>query len=276
MEIGEIKQTSTFAVNIVTIGSSSSGNCTLVYNSDTHILIDAGIPVKHVIEKVRPVYGMPEDKYPHWKPNFDGVFITHEHSDHIKSAGALNRKLKTPIFVSPLVRDKKPTEFEKCSYLHDINDVDKVVINSMTIQPFSTKHDAVQALGFIISDQDTVFGYVTDTGSISKSMKTAILNCKSLMLECDYDEELLAEYGGYSRDLKDRISSSFGHLSNQMALEFIKTSLDINALKAIVIGHLSQNTNTPEKFIERMKIAFPDPVHQAKFHIAPFNGALEV
>lgn len=260
---------------IVSIGSSSSGNCTLVHNTDTYILIDAGIPFKHVLAKLRPVFGKPEDKFPTWKPKLNGVFITHEHSDHVKSAGALNHKMKIPIYVSPLVRDKKPKEFEKCSDMHDIGDSMVVNIGSMQVSPFSTKHDAVQSLGFLVSDKDTTFGYVTDTGSISKSMRLALQNCKSIMMECDYDEQMLTEYEGYSRDLKDRIGSPFGHLSNQQGLEFIQ-SLDINALKTIVIGHLSENTNKPERFLELMRIAFPDPVHQAKFHIAPFDGELEV
>ena len=263
-------------MKIVTIGSSSSGNCTLVYNTDTYILIDAGIPYKHVLAKLRVVFGKPEDKFPTWKPKLDGVFITHEHSDHVKSAGTLNHKIKIPIYVSPLVRDRKPKEFEKCSDLRDIGDSSVISVGSMTIKPFSTKHDAVQSLGFVVSDKDTVFGYVTDTGSISKSMKLALQNCVSLMMECDYDEEMLHDYEGYSRDLKDRIGSAFGHLSNQQGLEFVKTSLDINTLKAVIIGHLSENTNKPDKFLERMRIVFPDPVHQAKFHIAPFVGELDV
>jgi phosphoribosyl 1,2-cyclic phosphodiesterase len=263
-------------VHIVSIGSSSSGNCTLIHNTDTFILIDAGISVKQVMAKLRPVFGKPEAQFPKWLPKLDGIFITHEHSDHIKSAGALNRKIRVPIYVSPFVRDKKPNIFEKCSSLHEISDTSDIVVNSMRIKPFSTKHDAIQALGFVISDKDTIFGYVTDTGSISKTMRSALQSCTSLMMECDYDEELLKEYEGYSRDLKDRIGSPFGHLSNQQALEFIKTSLDINNLKVIVIGHLSENTNTPAKLLERIKEAFPDPAHQAKFRIAPFDGEVEL
>lgn len=248
-------------MRIISIGSSSSGNCTLVFNDDTFILIDAGIPVKQVLTKTG-------------RKQFDALLITHEHSDHIKSAGALHRKTKVPVYVSPLVRDKKPNIFDRC-VMRELSDTQEVQIGSMKIKPFSTKHDAVQALGFIISDSTTTFGYVTDTGSFSKTMTEALKQCSSLLLECDYDAQLLQEYEGYSTDLKDRIKSNFGHLSNQQALEFIQ-SLGIDKLKTVIIGHLSERTNSPEKLTERIKEYFPDPNHQSKFHIAPFDGEVEL
>jgi len=248
-------------VRIISIGSSSSGNCTQLFNDDTFILIDAGVPVKQVLAKTG-------------RNKFDALFITHEHSDHVKSAGALHRKTRVTVYVSPLVRDKKPAIFDRC-VMHEISDTGEVQVGSMKIKPFSTKHDAVQSLGFVFSDSNTTFGYVTDTGSFSKTMIEALKQCTSLMLECDYDEQLLKEYEGYSIDLKDRIQSNFGHLSNRQALEFIQ-SLGIDKLKTIIIGHLSENTNSPEKLRERIKEHFPDPKHQAKFYIAPFDGEVEL
>jgi phosphoribosyl 1,2-cyclic phosphodiesterase len=200
--------------------------------------------------------------------------ITHAHSDHIKSAGALHRKTQAPIYVNTATRDSKPAIFANC-VTFDINDTQEIQIGSMKIKPFSTKHDTTMPLGFVISDKDTIFGYVTDTGSFSKTMREALKDCKSLMLEADYDEKLLEEYEGYTTDLKDRIKSNFGHLSNTQALDFLG-SLDIEKLKTIVIGHLSENTNSPAKLTERIKDHFPNPNHQAKFHIAPFDKALEL
>lgn len=249
-------------MHIVTVGSSSSGNCTLVHNEDTHILIDAGIPVKQVLEKTA-------------RAKFDGLLITHEHSDHIKSAGALHRKTGIPIYVSPLIKDKKPKIFGSTQQTIDITDTLEFQIGSIKIKPFSTKHDAIQSLGFILTDKDTVFGYVTDTGSFSRTMLEALKPCTSLMLECDYDEQLLTEYEGYTQDLKDRIRSNFGHLSNQQALEYIRSS-GIDRLKRIVIGHLSERTNSHEKLKERIAEFFPNPEHQAKFLIAPFEGSYEL
>jgi phosphoribosyl 1,2-cyclic phosphodiesterase len=249
-------------MHLVSIGSSSSGNSTLVYNDDTHVLIDSGVPVKTILERTG-------------RKSFDALFLTHEHSDHVKSAGALHRKTKTPIYVNPLVKEKKPTVFGNVAPTIDIFDSKEFVVGSMKVRPFSTKHDAVQSLGFVFEDATTRFGYVTDTGSISKTMRVALEGCKSIMIECDYDEELLAEYEGYTIELKDRIASNFGHLSNQQGLEFIQ-SLGIDDYKVIVIGHLSERTNSPAKLRERIVAMFPNPEHQKKFHIAPFDGSLEL
>lgn len=246
-------------MQIISIGSSSSGNSTLIFNDDTFILIDAGIPVKQVLTKTKRL-------------SFDALLITHEHSDHIKSAGALHRKTKVPVYVSPLVRNKKPAIFNRC-LVKDLSDTQEIQIGSIKVKPFSTKHDAVQAFGFILTDKDTVFGYVTDTGSFSKSMVEALKPCTSLLLECDYDDDLLKAYEDYTTDLKDRIASNFGHLSNQQALEFIQ-SLGIDRLKTVVIGHLSERTNSPAKLQERIKEYFPNAKHQAKFFVAPFDGAV--
>jgi phosphoribosyl 1,2-cyclic phosphodiesterase len=95
------------------------------------------------------------------------------------------------------------------------------------------------------------------------------------MIEADYDETLLRDYDGYSSDLKDRIISSYGHLSNNQCLEFLK-SFGIDRLKTIVIGHLSENTNSPAVLTEHIKEYFPDTIQQTKFHIAPFIDALEL
>lgn len=244
------------------MGSSSSGNCTLVYNDDTTILIDAGVPVKQVLEKTA-------------RAKFDALLITHEHSDHIKSAGALHRKTGTPIYVSPLIKEKKPKVFGTTQDTVDITDTQEFTVGSITVKPFSTKHDAIQSLGFILTDKDTVFGYVTDTGSFSKTMLEALKSCTSLMLECDYDEDLLTQYEGYTQDLKDRIRSNYGHLSNQQALAYLQSS-GIDRLKCIVIGHLSERTNSHEKLKERIAEVFPDQAHQAKFLIAPFEGSHEL
>lgn len=244
-------------MHLTSIASSSSGNATLVHNQDTAIIIDCGVSVKSVLEKT----GLTK---------FDAIFVTHEHSDHVKGVGPLGRKTKSPIYVNPYVRVHKPQFFEKCATV-DIVESNSYSVGSMTITPFSTKHDAIQALGFVIEDTSGKFGYITDTGCISKTMKEALIGCNSILLECDYDEELLNSYEGYTIELKERIKSPFGHLSTQQALEFIE-SVGIDTLNKVIIGHLSHNTNSPEKVRERIISSFPN--HSDKFIIAPFDGEL--
>jgi phosphoribosyl 1,2-cyclic phosphodiesterase len=250
-------------VHIISIGSSSSGNSTLIYNDSAAILVDSGIPVKQVLEKTG-------------RKEFTALLISHEHSDHIKTAGALSRKAKVPIYISDLAaqkwKTKHSTDFEGCT-LHNMTDTSVLQFGNITVKGFSTKHDAAHALGFIFEEPGTKFCYLTDTGSVSKAMFEAIKDCDSYFIECDYDEEMIKAYEGYAQDLKDRITSNFGHLSTQQVLDLVQ-ELGVDRARKFFIGHLSDRTNSPEKVLERLKDRYPQ--HINKFIIAPFDGAVEL
>jgi phosphoribosyl 1,2-cyclic phosphodiesterase len=248
-------------MKILPVGSSSSGNCTLIYNDNTRILIDCGISAKRVFEKT----GHKE---------FSALFISHEHSDHIVGAGPVGRKTKVPIYIHEAVFKAKETDLNDCEIKY-INETSVLQIKSLIVKPFSTKHDAKFALGFIIEEPatNTFLCYLTDTGSISKTMRERTKHCNAFFIECDYDDELLATYDGYDQLLKDRISSNFGHLSTSQALEFL-SEFDLTKTKGIVIGHISPRTNSPEKVKEHFMKKFA--TLENKFHIAPFDAPLEL
>ncbi len=248
-------------MNIISIGSSSGGNSTLVYNDTTAILIDSGVPVKQVLEKSG-------------RKTFDALLVSHEHGDHIKTAGALARKTKTPIYISDRTAErwkvKHPDDFNSCT-LHDFTDTTVLTLGNMTIRGFSTKHDAAHSLGFVLEEPGTKFCYLTDTGSVSKSMFETIKDCDAYFIECDYDEELMKTYEEYGQDLKDRITSNFGHLSTQQMLELVE-DLGVTRARRFIVGHLSSRTNNPEKVKERIAAKFP--ANLDKFTIAPFDGVV--
>lgn len=246
-------------MKLLSIGSSSSGNSTLLYNDDTSILIDCGVPVKRVLEKTG-------------KKKFDGLFITHEHGDHVSGAGPLGRKTKTPIYINNRLVESRKSDFKNCD-LHDLDGTMSISVGSMTVKPFTTKHDSKYSLGFTIADEKSKLFYLVDSGSISKLMSESAKDCTSFFIECDYDEELMAKYDGYDQLLKDRITSNFGHLSTQQSLEFVST-LDLEKIKVIIFGHLSERTNNPEKVKERIKERFPD--YTSKFLVTPLMEEVEL
>ena len=225
------------------VGSSSSGNCTYIFNEDTHILIDAGISAKKTIE----ITG---------RNQFDALFISHQHSDHISGVGPLLKKAEiTEIYVDPLIIENKLSLLKDNPKLRTPLVSVPIIVGSITVTPFSTKHDTWSCFGFIIKDRNTSLGFLTDTGSLSKVILQALENCNSLFLEADYDEQLLQDYEYYDEILKNRIRSNFGHLSNQQVIEYLQ-SIDLDSKKVIILGHLSPRTNTPETLEGHLKTAF--------------------
>jgi phosphoribosyl 1,2-cyclic phosphodiesterase len=246
---------------ILPVGSSSSGNCTFIYNADTYILIDCGISAKRVFEGTG-------------RKDFNALFISHEHGDHITGAGPLGRKTKTPLYVHESVFKSKEEDLKKCE-IKFIDETSVISIGSFIIKPFSTKHDANHALGFIIEEPASNISlcYLTDTGSISKTMRERTKDCNAFFIECDYDDELMEQYQEYDDLLKARIRSNFGHLSNTQALDFL-SELDLTKIKKVVIGHISPRTNSPEKIKERIQEKLAS--YADKFLIAPFLTPLEL
>ncbi len=248
-------------MNVLPVASSSSGNCTMIYNDDTHILIDCGVATKKVLE----ITG---------RDTFDALFISHDHGDHMSSAGPLGRKTKVPIYVHPAIQKAKEVQFKNCTLI-DMDETKTFNIGSLVITPFSTKHDAIHSVGFIIDEPSTKtkLCYLTDTGNISKTMRAHMIECNAFFIEADYDDELILAYEEYDQLLKDRIMSDFGHLSTNQMIEFL-SSLDLNAVKVIIVGHLSARTNSPEKLKERIHEKLAS--FESKILVAPFTSYITI
>ncbi len=243
--------------------SSSSGNACRVFNENTTILIDAGVSFK----KLQKAAGAG------FKP--DALFITHEHTDHTSGAGIAHRKTKCPIYMPEASYMEKRALFNdyKPNFLIGGHEV---AIGDFKIKAFSTRHDCAACVGYTVTEVTTgkKFGYVTDSGSYSRLMRTALDGCDAYLLETDYDEQLLTEYEEYPDVHKDRIRSPWGHLSNAQTLEFVENSIDLEATQWILFGHLSPRTNTPETLLTQVKNKFPK--YLKKFKIAPTDAPLEI
>lgn len=244
------------------LASGSDGNATLIETPVGKILIDAGIPLYKLMEFFEQ-YGKP-----------DVVLITHSHGDHIKSAGALGRKLKVPIYMHPLTYKEKQENFNKCDvkFLNPGITPDLQLFgDTITVKPFNTQHDTAACIGFVIQEtgeQGKKLCFITDTGCFTRLMKHATEGCDGYIIETDYDEEELEKTAVYDDALKDRIRSDFGHLSNQQAIEYCQ-SLDLSKTEFVILIHLSKNTNSPELARKRFEEVFPNEIN--KFLIEPFN-----
>jgi phosphoribosyl 1,2-cyclic phosphodiesterase len=243
--------------------SSSAGNATLIYNDDGQILIDAGVSFKSLVDTAKVDIAL------------DAVFITHEHIDHVRGAGIVGRKTMAPVYITKPSYDKKPDLFDGCD-VQFISGGDVVETKGFKVEPFSTRHDSKASLGYIITDKinEKKFGYITDTGSFSKLMLVTLVGCNAYLVEADYDEQMLLDYDDYDQYLKDRIMGPWGHLSNDQAINFIKTVIDLDAVEWILLGHISVRTNTQEKVLSAVKAAFPNYID--KFKCAPLEEPKEL
>ena len=245
-------------MNIHPIASSSDGNCTLISTDKTSIAIDAGVTLRRMKSLAEKI---------------DGIFISHEHTDHIDGGGVLSRYYRCPVYMHKLCYRGKKYKLGECE-VSFVEPGETIEIGDLTIFHFSTEHDVNMSFGYLISqDKGPSFCYVTDSGMITPLMADNIMKADALLIEADYDEKLLQEYDDYDDWLKERISSNVGHLSNQQTISFLK-EIGIDRFSAIIFAHLSPRTNTHETLMKIASNEFPEEMD--KFMIAPLRKSIEL
>ena len=223
--------------NFCSLYSGSSGNCLFIETENTKLLIDAGVSLKKIEEGLDKVNVEPS--------SLNGILVTHEHSDHIKSLGSLSKKFDIPVFANQKTFDAMPKQVEKISdkNIHKFNVNEKFCINDIEINPFSIYHDAADPCGFNFFSQNKKISIATDIGHMDKAILEKLENSIFLLLEANYDPEVL-KYTKYPFVLKQRIAGPNGHLPNEMAGKVINY-LSNSGLKTAMLGHLSKESNFP-------------------------------
>lgn len=227
-------------LNFCSLYSGSSGNSLFVETENTKILIDAGMSCKKIEEGLQSIEVEPS--------SINAILVTHEHSDHVKGIGTLSKKFNIPVFSTKETFDAMPTQTEKLSEknINFFNPNEKFNINDLEILPFSIPHDAANPCGFNISkDNNNQISIATDIGHMTKSIVDTIEGSKFILLESNYDTEVL-RCCAYPYKLKTRIASDTGHLSNTMAGKTISYLLKNGNLATAMLGHLSKESNFPE------------------------------
>ncbi len=228
-------------IKFLCLGSGSSGNCYYLKTEKCSILIDAGIPVR-TLKKTLQNYGFSLEAV-------DGVFVTHDHADHIKAVGSLANDLQKPIYATEKVHiginnnyctTSKVTEASR-RYLYK---GEACIIGDLRITPFEVSHDSSDCVGYRIEHGDTTFCLATDVGVVTPTVAEAIGSANYLVLEANHDEEMLAQ-GPYPAYLKGRIRSERGHLSNHQCADALVT-YGSPRLRYVWLCHLSEENNHPE------------------------------
>ena len=174
----------------------------------------------------------------------DAVFATHEHSDHIRGIGPLLRKYKAPFYTTEGTWRRSQHIIGKIDTYNIIRASEPVDLDEISVEPYSTPHDAEEPVAFVIHYQDKSLGIATDLGRITPEVKKALRNLDALLVEANHDISML-EAGPYPWMTKKRIKSGVGHLSNEDCGELL-ASVNHFGLKLVVLMHMSETNNHPD------------------------------
>lgn len=223
------------SLRFTVLSSGSTGNAILVANEEAMVLIDAGLSAKRIEQLLAEREVAASD--------LSAVFITHEHSDHIKGLGALARKHELPVYANKATWDAMERQVgeiaENNKWVLDTGGA--VEIKSLAIESYAISHDAAEPVGYTFRDREEKLGLATDLGYMSDKVKERLKDCDVLILESNHDIELL-RMGRYPWNVKRRILSDVGHLSNEAAAEGLYEILS-SRMRRVYLAHLSRDHN---------------------------------
>jgi len=228
-------------LKFISLGSGSSGNCYYLFTESDGLIIDVGIGVR-ALKKYFVDYGLSQSKIHH-------ILLTHDHADHVKSVGSLSSSYHLPVYATALTFSGINRNYSIRRKVDPINshqiENDKTIkLGDFVITPFHVPHDSLDCVGYHIECQGIVFCLLTDVGCITEEIKNNIKDADFLVIEANYDREMLLN-GPYSQYLKQRICSGTGHLSNDFCADAIGR-YSSQKLRHVWLCHLSQENNHPE------------------------------
>ena len=243
---------------VAVLASGSKGNATLIQAGEKFFLIDMGLSCRELNKRMKTLGVAPEE--------LQAIFITHEHSDHIKGLETFTKKYSVPIYSSEATWIsilQRLTEIRRGN-LYSMRG--EITLGEVKITNFSIPHDARDPHGYYFTGPaGEKCTYVTDTGFVTQEVFKAVEGAETLILETNHDVKML-EQGPYPYELKRRILSTLGHLSNESAGELL------NRLKIlpsqVVLAHLSQENNRPELALATVKNILAGSGKKTNFFVA--------
>lgn len=219
---------------VASLNSGSNGNCYYVGNDDDAVLIDGGISCREIEKRMKRL-GLSLRKV-------KGVFVSHEHGDHIHGVAALSKKYRMPVYLTAGTRAGSNMRLVD-EHVRLLPTNTTVTIGAMRISGFPKRHDASDPQSFMISSDTVNVGIFTDIGIACENVVANFRQCHAAFLESNYDE-LMLDQGGYPLALKNRIRGGMGHLSNKQAKQLFVTHRPA-FMSHLFLVHLSQNNNHP-------------------------------
>ncbi len=223
------------SLNICSLASSSKGNSTLVQSEEATILIDAGISCKQILLRLGELNIEPS--------NLDGIFITHEHQDHISGLKTLLKRVEN---LKVFATEETILKIGGIESFIPVSSKETIELKDLKIKSFSLSHDALNPVGYSVISGSSKFSIVTDTGKITEEIFDNISDSDILFLEANYEPEIL-RISSYPQYLKERIDSEIGHLSNYDTARCIVDMIRVEDKKRqILLSHMSKESNSPD------------------------------
>jgi phosphoribosyl 1,2-cyclic phosphodiesterase len=255
-------------MNIIVLNSGSNGNAVYVESplSGAAVLLDCGISCKQIETRLK-IHGR-------FLQNIQAVFITHEHGDHIRGLTTLQKKRNVPVF---LTRPTHLGTWNRAQFQNAriIGNMDTVQVKDLTVHSFPKSHDAADPVFFKVECNGKSFLYITDLGIHNEHVTEHLKHADGILLESNYDVDMLWN-GGYPEDLKARVASDVGHLSNEQAIEILLSGTN-GKTPTVILGHVSENNNTPELVREGFERAIRESgLNVASYHVASRHDVSDV
>lgn len=225
-------------LGIISLGSGSSGNSSIIYSERTSILVDAGLSAMQLKKRIT-LSGL--------NPNeLNAVLITHEHTDHTKGLEVLSKTVSVPVYCNSLTHEAIAGANTSVKSWKLFENGNPFMIGDIEVCGFSVMHDAADPVGFTFERNDNKIGFISDVGHVNQLLISSVKDVQNLFIEANYDETLLQNDNKRPWSLKQRIASRHGHLSNRQTAEFVASIAEQGNLKNVILGHLSNDCNSPE------------------------------
>jgi len=233
------------------LGSGSTGNSVLMSSETTKVLVDAGMSSREILRRLAEV-GVDHSR-------LDGILLTHEHGDHAGGLRVLMSAIDCPVYISRPTQDAyfdtkaggqngDSESSKRRAALKDktveIESSREFRIGDIDFEPFSVPHDAADNFGFVAKKDGVKVATLMDFGHVSELIKQSLRGCDAIVVESNHSRDMLRACSMYTWDLKQRIMSRTGHLSNEDLSDWLTNDFDGSA-RHIVLAHLSQRANEP-------------------------------
>ena len=234
-------------IEVSFLASGSSGNCAVIRSGRATVLLDAGLSVRETKRRLH-ARGVALEE-------IQAVFLTHEHSDHVRSGLALAAACGAPVYATPGTARAAGFPGALFADVRTLSSGEEIEMDgSLNVRSVPTPHDGAESVCYVFADAGgRRVGIVTDLGHLSGAVLEALADCEILGLEANHDVDLLRT-GPYPAFLKRRILSDVGHLSNEAAAAGLNRLLGARTLDVTLL-HLSRQNNTPALAAQTLQAA---------------------